>query len=301
MRINNAITSKVFLVLLIIVSIPAILDIEFIDTGKVLHNLMKPLKFPNYVPNPYPDEISFIPSKKVTSQGEYNYQTKIVTSENSYSTITHDDEKKKDALIIRKRNEKFYWDSNGGKELMTITGIFAPMKENGRKIIKGKYTIFTALDGSGAIIIKHDVINSSGGCGYRRKMSDYASYKEVKVNQGTILYGGGYRQFFPTKPDNWCYGSAKHDWVPSIIVKFSITGTIIAITSFLAQLSAAMLILITIIKIKNQGFLSRKEAVEQIFKIALVVAFLIFVIPYYSGQYQNYRIAEHYKSEFALR
>lgn len=301
MRINNSISSKIILVLLVIIYIPAILDIEFINTEQVFAELMKPLKFPNYVPNPYPDEISFIPYKKVTNQVEYSYQTQVVTSENSYSTIIHDDEKKKDSLIIRKRNGKFYWDSNGKKELMTITGFFAPMKENGREIKKGKYTIFTALDGSGTIIIKHDIINSSGSCGYRRKISDYASYKEVKVNQGTILYGGGYRQLFPVKPDDWCYGSAKHDWIPSNILEFSIIGNIIAITSFLAQLTAAILILTTIIKIKNRGFLSRKEAVEKIFSRALIMAFLIFVIPYYSGQYKNYRITEHLKSEYASR
>ncbi len=157
--------------------------------------------------NPDQAEIIFMPSERITSFEKFDYKTlgektiKTIKPKNgpplqviNQNVTRHDDERKQDSLRIVKRNGTYYWDSNGGTELVAHTtdkiNLF-----NGA----GKYTFFIALDGSGIIFIRHDEFPKRGFC---PKLRDYASYKEIRVNKREIYRGyGGY---YPPKPSNWC-------------------------------------------------------------------------------------------------
>lgn len=190
MKNSTIIVAVLFICVLLVMGLPTILKIQAEDTR-----------------NFYPNEITLVPSERITSFEKFDYKTlgekttKTIVPKNgpplqviTQNVTRHDDERKQDALRIVKRNGTYYWDSNGGAELVAHTtdkiNLF-----NGA----GKYTFFIALDGSGIIFIRHDEFPKRGFC---PKLWDYASYREVRVNKREIYWGyGGY---FPPKPANWC-------------------------------------------------------------------------------------------------
>ncbi len=206
MKNSTIISSAVFICLFLILALPATLKIHkqyptlaHLYFGKTLSESLI------YIRNPNPDEITLTPSVKITSSGKYKYETwKLISEElverknaepyesKEYHVIEHKNEKEKDALRIVKRNGTYYWDSNGGAELISHTT--DQINLLGRK---GIYTIFVALNGSGLIAIKNDEFESRGECN-RYKSS--ANYIEIRANNREIYYGvaGYYPPVIPT-------------------------------------------------------------------------------------------------------
>ena len=219
MKNSTIIYTVVLICLFLIVTLPATLKIhKQYPTLEHLYKGQKVGDLPPYIPNLWLDEISLAPSLKVTSFGKYRYgawgyeetfESKYlvenITNEQQLSTgfdIKRSyEERRKDALLITRRDGEYYWDSNGGKLLKTTSGFFT---FNGNRIRKSQYdrkqTIFSALDGSGVIIITHDrllQISCDSHTG-----DPYSSYIEIRANKRAIFYG--YGGFFPPKPNDWC-------------------------------------------------------------------------------------------------
>lgn len=136
---------------------------------------------------PLPDSIYLLPEAAVIS-GKRTY----------FGTVDENLRiKEANALLINKRDGVYYWDSNGKKPLTVVTKVKRSPSGN----INRKASIFTAEDGSGSIVIWHDILSTKGGCHHIDQQPN-SFYIEERVNEDRKL--SGWSRFFPPRPDDWC-------------------------------------------------------------------------------------------------